>query len=116
MNWVRVGLAATIPLVVAIVAAAPLWRRRQWLLGTIAGAGLVFLAALPIAFTEYAELVRLDFECRESGLNCSRRYPSDFTRGAIFAMLAMAQVMILFVIGGRVEERARRKGYDERWR
>jgi hypothetical protein len=53
--------------------------------------------------------------CLDEVLPCFPN-PSAFTRFAIYAFIALAEVIALFLVSLRVEERIRRRGYAPEWR
>jgi hypothetical protein len=55
-------------------------------------------------------------ECLDSGQQVCIPEPSPFTRFAVYAFIALVQVILLFMFSLRVDEKARRRGYAPEWR
>jgi hypothetical protein len=115
LNWSWIGLGATVPLVLGILVAVPFWRGNQPILGNIAGTAIMFGAAIGLILREYTELDQITRQCLEAGIPCFPN-PSAFTRFALYAFIALAQVFVLFSIGLRAEEKNRRRDYAPEWR
>lgn len=103
------------PLPVAVLVAAPMWRRSEMILGNIAGAAVIFGTGLVLIMREHAELDAVVQGCLDRGVTCWPE-PAAFTRYAIFAGIALLQVIALFVSSLRVEARLRNRGYAPEWR
>ena len=115
LNWYWIGLGATVPLMVGILLALPFWRSNQPILGTVAGAAIMFGTAIGLILREYMELDQITQRCLDEGLPCFPN-PSAFTRFAIYAFIGLAQVFILFSLSLRAEEKYRRRDYAPEWR
>jgi hypothetical protein len=115
LSWQWIALMCAIPLPVAIAVAAIGWRSSQMILGNIAGATVIFGAALLSIFREYAVLDRLTQECLDAGTTCWPE-PTAFTRYAIYAGIGLFQVMALFLFSLRMERRMRERAYAPEWR
>jgi hypothetical protein len=115
LNWWWIALMALAPLPVAVVVAMPVWRRSEVILGNIAGAAVIFGAGLVLIMREHAELDILVQGCLDRGNTCWPE-PAAFTRYAIFAAIALVEVIALFVVSLRVEARQRNRGYAPEWR
>ena len=98
-----------------LLLAWPIWLTGQTLLGNIAGSIIIFGAAVGLIMREHAELDLVVQACIEQGTTCWPR-PSAFTRFALYAFIALAQVIALFTISVSVESRQRRKRYAPEWR
>jgi hypothetical protein len=109
MNTFWIGAAVVVPIVVALLVAAPLWIIRVGDdLGSVAGAGVVLLFTVAFIAREYGEVEAVTRRCLEASVGC-RFAPQPFTRYAIFGAVGMCQVFLLFVTGLTVEERLRRR-------
>jgi hypothetical protein len=115
LNWWWIALMALAPLPVAVVVAIPVWRRSETILGNIAGAAVIFGTGLVLILREHAELDILVQGCLDRGSTCWPE-PAAFTRYAIFAAIALVEVIALFVVSLRVEARQRNRGYAPEWR
>ena len=108
-------MGASVPSVLAVLAAFPLWRKDSYILGNIAGTVLIFAAALALIFREYVEIDTLTTACLEQGYTCFPE-PSAFTRFAIYASIGLAEIFALFALSLTVERRRRRRDYAPEWR
>jgi len=115
LNWSWIALMALVPLPVAVMAARPVWRRSEVILGNIAGAAVIFGTALVLIVREHAELDAVVRGCLDRGMTCWPE-PAAFTRYAIFAAIALVEVIALFAVSLRVEARQRNRGYAPEWR
>ena len=64
---------------------------------------------------EHIELDRVSQSCLDRGFTCFPD-PSAFTRFAIYAFIALFEVMVLFTLSLGVEAKLRRRGYAPEWR
>ena len=102
------------PLVGGVVAYA-IWRTTQMILGNLAGAAVIFGAALALILRESAELDRITKSCLDSGFTCWPD-PSAFTRYAIYASIGLVEVFGLFTLSLTVEAKIRKRDYAPEWR
>src|SRR5262245_17313381 len=108
MHILWIGVASTLPLLVALLAAWPIWARGVGdEIGSIAGAGVIFVFVIVFIGREFAEIQQLSEQCRAANIGC-RFVPAPFTRYAIYAIVGMAEVFVVFVVGLWKEERMRR--------
>ena len=113
MHTVWIGVASTLPLFVALLAAWPIWARGVGdEIGSIAGAGVIFVFVIVFIGREFAEIQTLQEQCRAANIGC-RFVPAPFTRYAIYAIVGMAEVFAVFVVGLWAEERRRRKRHRQ---
>jgi hypothetical protein len=115
LNWYWIALAVTVPPVAGGLIAYPIWLKSQPILGNLAGAVVIFGAAIALIGREYVELERLAKACLDQGQVCWPN-PSAFVRYAIYAFIALFEVMALFSVSLRVETKIRRRGYAPEWR
>lgn len=115
LNWYWIALALTIPPVLAAPIAFPIWLKGQPILGNIAGTIVIFGSAVACIMREHVELERITMACLNRGVTCWPD-PSAFTRYAIYAFIALFEVIVLFSVSLTVERRVRRRGYDPEWR
>ena len=114
-NWFWIGVAAVAPVFAGILVAYPIWRMNQPILGNLAGSAVIFAVAIALIMREHVELDRQVQACLKQGFTCWQD-PSAFMRYAVYAGIALLQVMALFSLSLRVEHRLRRRGYDPEWR
>ena len=108
-------MAMTVPGVVGGLVAWPIWLKGEPIFGNLAGTAVVFGSAVGLILRERVEIERLTLQCLDQGYTCWPD-PSAFTRYAIYAFIALFEVMILFSVSLKVEEKVRRRGYAPEWR
>jgi hypothetical protein len=113
-GWIAVMLVAPLPL--AALIALPVWRRREMILGNVAGTVVIFGTALALIFRESAALDVLRQACFDAGGIVCWPTPSAFTRYAIYASIGLAEVLVLFVASLSFERRERERDYAPEWR
>jgi hypothetical protein len=114
LSWFWIAVMCTVPLPVAVAVAAVGWRKNEMILGNLAGATVIFATALTLIFRESGVLDRLTQECLTAGLTCWPQ-PSAFIRYAIYASIALLEVMVLFLGSLKVEKRIRQRQYAPEW-
>ena len=115
LDWFWITMMGTVPLVVGHLVAFPFWRKNQAIFGNIIGTGVIFGSAFAMILREHAITDLLVQRCLDAGTTCWPE-PSAFTRYAIYASIALVEVIILFSLSLRVEERARSRHYAPEWR
>jgi uncharacterized membrane protein len=115
LSWRWIALMVAAPPLVGLLVAYPCWKKRQPILGNIAGTAVIFGAALALILRESAELDRIGRRCIDAGYYCFPS-PSAFSRYAIYAFIALFEVFALFTVSLSVEEKVRRQDYDPEWR
>jgi hypothetical protein len=115
LSWWWIALQAILPPVVALVVAYPLWRRKQTIFGNLVGAAVLFGWGIALIMREYVALDRIVQQCLEEGYTCFPT-PSAFTRFAIYAFIALFEVIALFSFSLNVVHRMRRRGYAPEWK
>jgi hypothetical protein len=115
LNWFWIAFAALAPLGGGLLVAWPIWLTGQPIFGNIVGSLLMFGSAVGLIMREHAELDAVVQACIAQGTTCWPD-PSAFTRFAIYAFIALAQVIVLFTISVSVEHKQRRKRYAPEWR
>lgn len=115
LNWNWIAIGATVPLLVAAAIAFPFWRKGHPIMGNLAGTVVVFTSAFALILRERIQLDRIEQACIDQGSFCWSQ-PSAFTRFALYSFVALFEIMILFYLSVREEERQRRRGYAPEWR
>jgi hypothetical protein len=115
LSWFWIALMLTVPPLMGVLVAFPIWRTREIILGNLAGTALIFGAAFALISREYVELDRLTRMCLDSGFVCWPE-PSAFMRYAIYAFIALIEVFALFTLSLKVEQRIRNRDYAPEWR
>jgi len=115
LSWFWIAVEATLPPLVGWLIALPLWLKDQPVLGNIAGSTVIFGTAFALIMREHVDLDRLSTACLDAGKTCFP-HPEAFTRFAVYAFIALFEVIALFTLSLSVDERRRRRGYDPQWR
>jgi hypothetical protein len=115
LSWLWIALMLIVPSVAGVLVAFPCWRKREMILGNLAGTIVIFGAAVAMIVRESVELNRLTQKCLDAGYTCWP-VPSAFTRYAIYAFIALLEVVALFTVSLKVEERMRNRHYAPEWR
>jgi hypothetical protein len=115
LSWSWIAAEMAVPPFVALLAAYPFWRKDQMIFGNIVGTAVIFASAIGLIFKEYAEIERITNACLDAGTVCWPQ-PSAFMRFAIYASVGLIEVLALFYVSIRVEDRNRRRGYAPEWR
>lgn len=116
LHWARIFVAATLPLAVALPAAALAWRRHLTLTGYIVGLAVLLVAAITFASIEFGDAFHYRLLCEAANAACRPSRPSDFIKISLYGMVGFVQIGILFLLGLRAEERARLRDVDPEWR
>lgn len=115
-NWFWISVSLIAPPLAGGLVALPFWRKDQAIFGNIFGTVIIFASAFALIMREHIELDRLIQQCLESGQEICSPEPSPFTRFAVFAFIALFQVIVLFSLSLKVDEKMRRRGYAPEWR
>jgi hypothetical protein len=105
----------TLPPLLGVLVAFPLWGKKQTILGNIAGSAVIFGAAFVLIARESVEIYQVTRSCLDSGFVCWP-VPDAFTRYAIYAGIGLFEVFALFTLSLKVEQRIRRRDYAPEWR
>jgi hypothetical protein len=108
MNWLMLAAAAVLPVCLVFPLASLLWREQQPIIGNAVGALLLFIGFLIFGGSEYVDAMAYRKWCQEMNQPCPISNPSDFVKIMSFGIVAMAQIMALFVVSDIVEQRNRR--------
>jgi hypothetical protein len=114
LNWSWIALELTGPPLLGVLLALPFWRKSGMIFGNIVGTVVIFTAAFALILREYVEIDRATGRCLDAGFVCWPE-PSAFTRFAIYAFIALIEVIALFSLSLRVEAKMRRRGYAPEW-
>ncbi len=112
-NWIAVG--AVLPALVSVIVAYPFWRKSQSIFGCIAGSAVIFGTAIALIIREYLEIDRVTKVCLDAGAVCWPD-PSPFARFSVYAFVGLIEVILLFTLSIKVEERIRSRDYAPEWR
>ena len=106
---------ATLPGILGVLIAYPVWRKEEIILGNLAGAAIILGFAFALIFRESAEVDRVTRACLDAGYTCWPS-PSAFVRYAIYAAIGFLEVVALFLASLSVEQWIRNRRYSPEWR
>lgn len=106
---------ALTPLPVGLLVAWVVWRTGQIILGNLAGAAVIFAAAIALIAREHTELQRQVQVCLDANTTCWPE-PSAFTRFAVYAAIGLVQVFVVFWLSSTYEHRRSEHLYAPEWR
>ena len=115
LNWYWIAVMLIGPPLASGVVAWLIWQTRQYLIGNLAGAAVIFGSALALILRESVEINHQIKVCLDAGYTCWPD-PSAFTRYAIYAFIGLFEVFGIFVWSLRVESRVRNRNYAPEWR
>ena len=120
MDWRWVGVALTIPTVLGLLIALPVWwKAKEPIVGAMLGAFPIAVAVVALIGREYIELERFNQQCHfllMEHVVCPPPSPEAFTRFGIYCFIGMLETGLLFVISLRVETHRQRKEFEGAWR
>jgi len=116
LSWNWLALMTALPLPVAFLVAIPIWRRREPILGNLAGSTVILGTALAMILRESVALDRLRAACLDDGYAYCWPTPSAFMRYAMYASIGLIEVIVLFLASLNVEKRIRERDYAPEWR
>jgi len=115
LNWYWISLELTAAPLAALLIAVPFWRKGGMIFGNIAATCVLFATAFGLIFREHFELDHVVRECFDAGSVCWP-VPSAFTRFAVYAFIALVEVIAVFSLSLVVEKRMRNRDYAPEWR
>jgi hypothetical protein len=115
LSWYWIAIEATVAPIVGFLVALPLWFKDQPILGNIAGTVVIFGTAFSLILREHIQIEAMVGKCLDEGVPCFP-HPEAFTRFAVYAFIALFEVILLFLYSLRVERQRRNRGYDPQWR
>jgi hypothetical protein len=115
LSWFWIAVSATVPAAAAVLVAFPLWKANQPIFGNLVGTAVLFMGAFAMIMRERMDVERFMQACLDQGGIACWPEPSAFARFAIYAGIALVEMMALFMISLRVEAKLRRRGYAPEW-
>ncbi|HEY2432858.1 MAG TPA: hypothetical protein VGI12_09325 [Vicinamibacterales bacterium] len=115
LSWYWITIELTVTPLVGLLFALPLWLNDQPIFGNLLGTVIMFGSAFALIMREHIQIDVVVRKCIDDGIPCFP-HPEAFTRFAVYAFIALFEVILLFMISLRVEQRVRRRGYDPQWR
>ena len=116
LSWSWIAVMAIVPLPAGVLLAVPVWRRKEFILGNVAGTFVIFGVAFALIFRESAMLNVLRQQCFDAGGIVCWPTPSAFARYAIYATIGLVDVVALHFVSLSVERRLRERDYAPEWR
>ncbi len=111
-----IAIAATLPIVLGLIVAYPLWRMRLEIIGNVTGATTIFMVTIGMIVREWMALEQIRIaRCPDTETFCPPD-PGNFAKFATYGFIGLAQVVALFLISLRVERRLRNRGVAPEWR
>lgn len=114
-NWRWIAVMLIAPPIAGGLVAFLIWQTRQYLIGNLAGAAVIFGSAMALILRESIELNRAIQVCLDAGYTCWPA-PSAFTRYAVYAFIGLFEVFGIFAWSLKVETRIRNRNYAPEWR
>jgi len=111
VGWVEILIALVAPTALGLLAAWPLWRRREGDIGNAVGAGVVFASMIFLMGMSYVTQQRENAQCAAGLIPCVSRVNAHMPF-LTFALIAVIDACAVFWIGLRVEERQAPKSWQ----
>lgn len=116
ISWQWVTASVVVPFAVALAVAWPLWKRpSRDPVGSVAGAGVALAFAVAFVGREFIHVQSVTNQCIKLETLCHFT-PEPYTRFFLYVGVAMLQTAVLFLIGARLEDRARESEMATEWR
>jgi len=115
LSWAWIGLMLVVPPIAGWLVAIPFWRKNEMILGNLVGTILIFGAGVALIVRESLQINAAIGACLDAGYTCWP-VPSAFVRYAIYAAIALVEVVVLFSWSLRVEQKMRNRHYAPEWR
>jgi hypothetical protein len=120
MDWRWIALALTVPTILGMLVAAPVWwKGKEPIVGGMLALFPIAVAMVAFIGREYIELERFNQNCRlllERSVICRAPSPEAFTRFGIYCFVGLLEAVILFSLSLWVEGRRQRREFAEGWR
>jgi len=107
LNAWRILLAVVIPTLLGVVVGKLIWGRDDTMMGNVVAAGTILALMLLFFAFEYIEIARFQAACADARTPCKLQLGAH-NRYFIYAFIGFIDVAIVFAMGLRHEERARR--------
>ena len=115
LQWEWIAVMSLAPWPVGLLLAWVVWRTGQIILGNLAGAAVIFGAAIAMIGREHAALQTAVKACLDANTTCWPT-PSAFTRFAIYAGIALVEVFLVFWFSTTYEHYRGEQLYAPEWR
>ena len=116
MNWPRILFALTVPSLAGAVVAAPFWIKKQPVIGNAIAAALILITPIFLSVAERVDVAKYEQRCVDFARYCPIDVSALFMRMATYAVIAFAEIAVLFLVSSKFEERAKRQDFDPEWR
>lgn len=111
MGWDQLLVAFVLPTLLGRLAAWPLWRRRQWIVGNAVGVGVLFTTVIFLIGSAYVEQQRANQDCVAGLIPCVSRVDAHMPF-LTYALIAMIDACLLFWWALKAEERDAPQGWQ----
>jgi hypothetical protein len=104
MSWTQILVALTLPTAAGLLAAAPLWRWKQIIVGNAVGAGVAFGLTIALIGLSYVTQQRENEQCAAGLIHCVSRVDAHMPF-LLYAFMGIVDACAIFWVGLVVEER-----------
>jgi hypothetical protein len=104
MTWGEVFVALTLPAGLGLLAAWPLWRWKQFIVGNAVGAGIAFVLTIGLIGLSYVTQQRENEQCAAGLIHCVSRVDAHMPF-LLYALIGIVDACAIFWLGLIVEER-----------
>jgi len=108
LNAWRILLAFVIPTLLGVVVGKVLWGSDDAMMGNVVASGVILALILLFFAGEYIEIARFQTACVDAHTPCKLRLGAH-NRYFLFAFIGFIDVAVVYGMGLRHEERARRR-------
>lgn len=104
MNWTEILIALALPTGLGLLAAWPLWRWKQIVVGNAVGAGVAFALTIGLIGLSYVAQQRENEQCAAGLIHCVSRVNAHMPF-LLYAFIGVLDACAIFWIGLIAEER-----------
>lgn len=111
MSWLQILVALAMPTALGLLAAWPLWRWKQFVVGNAVGAGVAFALTIALIGLLYVAQERENEQCIAGLIHCVSRVNAHMPF-LTYAFIGIVDACVIFWIGLMVEERQAPKSWQ----
>lgn len=111
MSWVHILIALGLPTGLGLLAAWPLWRFKQFIVGNAVGAGVAFAIVVGLIGIAFVTQQRENQQCIQGLIACVSRVDAHMPF-LIYAFIGIVDACAIFWVGLVVEERHAPKAWQ----
>ena len=104
MNWLQILITLALPTGLGLLAAWPLWRYKQIVVGNAVGAGVAFALVVGLIGIAFVAQQRDNQQCIAGLIHCVSRVDAHMPF-LVYALIGMVDACAIFWIGLIVEQR-----------